>query len=135
MPLHHYASPKSLHPTYPKISGFPCPELYNPADFFLDVVSMDFRTQEVEADSKVRVKELAIAFQQHGGGVMDKVGTFGSVVCMSIYFCGVHVYMFQWCSEVHAVYVYVCMQALVLYVEKHTHTHTRCTSPSHIAGV
>lgn len=64
-------------------TGFPCPELYNPADFFLDVVSMDFRTTEVESDSRVRVKELAAAFQEHGGGMMDKV--WYPCVCICIH--------------------------------------------------
>lgn len=45
-------------------TGFPCPELYNPADFFLDVVSMDYRTPEVEADSRERVKQLAATFSE-----------------------------------------------------------------------
>lgn len=42
--------------------GFPCPEHFNPADFFLDVVSLDFRSPEAEEESRARVDGLAEAF-------------------------------------------------------------------------
>lgn len=35
--------------------GFRCPEHFNPADFFLDVISMDYRSPELETESRERV--------------------------------------------------------------------------------
>lgn len=37
---------------------FKCPVNYNPADFFLDVVSMDFRSKEAEESSRERIQLL-----------------------------------------------------------------------------
>lgn len=39
--------------------GFPCPDRFNPADFLLDVVSMDYRSTELETVSRERVRLLA----------------------------------------------------------------------------
>ncbi len=42
--------------------GFACPPHYNPADFFLDFVSMDYRTPEAEFDSRQRIALLSQAY-------------------------------------------------------------------------
>ena len=44
--------------------GLECPLEYNPGDYFLDVVSMDYRSPDAEADCRERVRLLADAFQQ-----------------------------------------------------------------------
>ena len=41
---------------------FACPVNFNPADFFLDVVSMDFRSKHAEDSSRARIKLLAERF-------------------------------------------------------------------------
>ena len=40
---------------------------FNPADFFLDVVSMDYRTPEAEAECRERVRLLAEIYTQTQG--------------------------------------------------------------------
>ena len=42
---------------------FECPVNFNPADFFLDVVSMDFRSKEAEDGSRERIQLLADRFE------------------------------------------------------------------------
>lgn len=39
--------------------GFLCPESFSPADFFLDVVSMDYRSSELEQTSRQRIRLIA----------------------------------------------------------------------------
>ncbi|KAK9828718.1 hypothetical protein WJX72_001697 [[Myrmecia] bisecta] len=46
--------------------GFVCPPQYNPADFFMDFVSMDYRTPEAETDSRERIELLAHAYRVAG---------------------------------------------------------------------
>lgn len=52
---------------------FECPTNFNPADFFLDVVSMDFRTKQAEDASRERIRLLADRFilerEEYEGGV------------------------------------------------------------------
>lgn len=38
--------------------GFMCPQRTNPADFFLDTITVDFRSDELKASSSARVKKL-----------------------------------------------------------------------------
>ena len=45
--------------------GFPCPDLFNPADYFLDVVSVDNRSPEEEKKSKQRIELLIKKFRQY----------------------------------------------------------------------
>ena len=45
-------------------SGFKCPLEFNPADFFLDVVSMDYRSKEAEIEARTRIDLLAAKFEQ-----------------------------------------------------------------------
>lgn len=46
--------------------GFPCPAEFNPADFFLDVVSPDHRSNDAETSSARRIELLSSHFQQEG---------------------------------------------------------------------
>ncbi len=39
--------------------GYPCPNLYNPADYFLDTLSPDTRTAEEDKESQSRIMSLA----------------------------------------------------------------------------
>ena len=45
--------------------GFKCPDLFNPADYFLDIVSVDNRSEEEEDRSKKRIEFLTDAFDKH----------------------------------------------------------------------
>lgn len=45
--------------------NFKCPNLYNPADFFLDLVSIDYRSSEERNKTTTTVYELANAFHTH----------------------------------------------------------------------
>ena len=54
--------------TYFGALGLECLPEYNPADFFLDVVSMDYRTPEAEAECRERVRLLAEVYSQSQGG-------------------------------------------------------------------
>ena len=57
----------TLQTTYFGALGLECLPEYNPADFFLDVVSMDYRTPEAEAECRERVRLLAeVYFQSQG---------------------------------------------------------------------
>ena len=47
-------------------AGFPCPEEFNPADFFLDLTSVDYRSTSVEEASKSRVLLLTDLFALEG---------------------------------------------------------------------
>lgn len=62
--------------------GFPCPAHYNPADFFLDVVSMDHRTQDAEASSRVRIELLAEEFKK-----MEDASGDDPKVCVCVCVC------------------------------------------------
>eukprot|EP00607_Mallomonas_marina_P006625 CAMPEP_0182436626 /NCGR_PEP_ID=MMETSP1167-20130531/82524_1 /TAXON_ID=2988 /ORGANISM="Mallomonas Sp, Strain CCMP3275" /LENGTH=500 /DNA_ID=CAMNT_0024628973 /DNA_START=253 /DNA_END=1752 /DNA_ORIENTATION=- len=43
--------------------GYPCPKYTNPADFLLDLTSIDFRTEESDLESRKRWNILVTAFQ------------------------------------------------------------------------
>jgi ATP-binding cassette subfamily G (WHITE) protein 2 len=51
--------------------GYPCPVQYNPADYFLDVLSMDYRTKEAEAETRARINALADKWNAAPSGVAD----------------------------------------------------------------
>jgi ABC-type multidrug transport system ATPase subunit/ABC-type multidrug transport system permease subunit len=42
---------------------FPCPIEFNPADFFLDIISMDYRSKTAEEESRKRIELLAGKFE------------------------------------------------------------------------
>mmetsp|Transcript_5075 Transcript_5075/g.5201 ORF Transcript_5075/g.5201 Transcript_5075/m.5201 type:complete len:659 (-) Transcript_5075:43-2019(-) len=50
---------------YFRESGYTCPDDFNPADFFLDVLSPDNRTPSLDATSSQRIEELAIKWQEY----------------------------------------------------------------------
>lgn len=45
-------------------SGFPMPRFFNPADFFLDILSPDSRSAELDAAANNRILQLAEAWKQ-----------------------------------------------------------------------
>ena len=45
--------------------GFPCPDLFNPADYFLDVVSIDNRSPEEEEKSRQRIELLTNKWKKY----------------------------------------------------------------------
>ncbi|GJQ09948.1 hypothetical protein GpartN1_g1739.t1 [Galdieria partita] len=46
--------------------GYPCPQHYNPADFFLDVISRDGRSKEAEQESQKKIEYLGNCFEKYG---------------------------------------------------------------------
>jgi ABC-type multidrug transport system permease subunit len=46
--------------------GYPCPVQFNPADFFLDLVSVDYRSEEAENVSRRRIELLTGVFATDG---------------------------------------------------------------------
>lgn len=52
--------------------GFVCPPFFNQADYYLDTISMDYRTPELEAATRARIQTLADAWakeeDQKGAG-------------------------------------------------------------------
>ena len=53
--------------------GYPCPSHYNPADFFLDVVSMDHRSPAAEEATRTRIADLADRYLLEGTGNVEEV--------------------------------------------------------------
>ena len=46
-------------------SGFVCPPNYNIADFYMDTISMDYRTEEASETQRKQIDTLVAAWQQH----------------------------------------------------------------------
>lgn len=61
-----YYGPADKATAYFSAAGFPCPSQFNPADFFLDVVSMDYRSPEAEVSSRQRIQLLAALNTKEG---------------------------------------------------------------------
>jgi ABC-type multidrug transport system ATPase subunit/ABC-type multidrug transport system permease subunit len=57
----YYGSAKSAVEFFTR-SCFECPVNFNPADFFLDVVSMDYRSKEAEDSSRKRIRLVSSYF-------------------------------------------------------------------------
>lgn len=57
-----YAGPADKMIEYFTKAGYALPENYNPADFVLDLVSMDVRTETLEEETKARIKVLGDLF-------------------------------------------------------------------------
>ncbi|KAG7673347.1 hypothetical protein Ndes2526B_g03213 [Nannochloris sp. 'desiccata'] len=53
-------------------AGFPCPAEFNPADFFLDVVSMDYRTPVEESSSRRRIQLLGDLYGSEGSKLSSR---------------------------------------------------------------
>eukprot|EP00039_Didymoeca_costata_P012713 m.184618 g.184618 ORF g.184618 m.184618 type:complete len:667 (-) comp15561_c0_seq2:148-2148(-) len=62
--------------------GFPCPANFNPADFMLDLVSPDYRSEQLTSESMARIDSVADSFEAntnlpaitHEDSVMTKGG-------------------------------------------------------------
>lgn len=50
-----------------KDQGYECPEYENPADFFLDLITIDQRSEQAREESTTRVKKLIAAWKQDEG--------------------------------------------------------------------
>eukprot|EP00834_Sanchytrium_tribonematis_P004320 NODE_206_length_12919_cov_0.381357.p2 type:complete len:548 gc:universal NODE_206_length_12919_cov_0.381357:8869-10512(+) len=46
-------------------NGFPCPENTNPANFFIDLITIDYRTEEKREKSENRINKLIENWKQH----------------------------------------------------------------------
>ena len=57
---------------YFSAANFVCPDNFNPADFFLDVVSMDYRSPEEEASSRRRIQLLGDLFINEGHSLTSR---------------------------------------------------------------
>lgn len=53
-----YSGPAAAAAAYFAAAGHPCPPAFNPADWLLDLTSLDCRSAAGEAASRRRVKEL-----------------------------------------------------------------------------
>lgn len=61
-----YSGPAAATAAHFAAAGHPCPQGFNPADWLLDVTSLDYRSAESEAASLQRVRELADLWAAHG---------------------------------------------------------------------
>jgi ABC-type multidrug transport system ATPase subunit len=60
-----YFGPAKAAVDYFASIGYPCPEHYNPADFFLDIISRDGRSKEAEQESQKKIEYLAQCFEKY----------------------------------------------------------------------
>ena len=60
--------------------GFPCPKGQNPAEFLVDLISVDFSSPENEAQSRARIGSLEEAFRKGLGAELAASGPQGSTV-------------------------------------------------------
>lgn len=60
-----YFGPASEAISYFDKLRFPSPESFNPSDFFLDLVSVDPRSRDLENDSVARIQYLADSYEEH----------------------------------------------------------------------
>ncbi|EGC36592.1 hypothetical protein DICPUDRAFT_5674, partial [Dictyostelium purpureum] len=61
-----YNGPSNEMVGYFSTIGYPCPKLENPADFFIDICSVDYRNQVLENESTQRLDQLVNSFQISG---------------------------------------------------------------------
>lgn len=57
-----YFGPASFATEYFARQGFPCPDTYNPADFFMDLLALDTRTPKLTRVSRARINKLAASY-------------------------------------------------------------------------
>jgi hypothetical protein len=62
-----FYGPASEATAYFGAQGHPCPPNYNPADFFLDLVSMDYRSKDAEEATRNRINTIADKWTSTGG--------------------------------------------------------------------
>ena len=55
--------------------GYDCPQHTNPADFALDMITIDLQQDQREAESRARVKKLVEEWETHGDGRLERVET------------------------------------------------------------
>lgn len=60
-----YFGPAHLAVGYFGQIGFTCPEHFNPADYFLDLLSPDSRSEDLETETRQRIRLLSDHFQTH----------------------------------------------------------------------
>ncbi|EDQ91083.1 uncharacterized protein MONBRDRAFT_23998 [Monosiga brevicollis MX1] len=60
----YMGSAKEAVPYFDRL-GYPSPKSYNPADWFLDLISLDARSAELESRTSKRIAYLADAFRKH----------------------------------------------------------------------
>lgn len=58
---------------YFKVLGFECPSLYNPADYYLDILSIDMKSVEGETTSKTRLAMFAKYWQAYHRSSNDEI--------------------------------------------------------------
>jgi ABC-type multidrug transport system ATPase subunit len=63
--------------------GYLCPPSFNPSDYFLDVLSPDSRTPELEAEADARITSLADAWADQERSIIDAMGPPKSSVDIS----------------------------------------------------
>jgi hypothetical protein len=61
-------------------AGFYCPQHFNPSDFYLDVLSPDSRTPELEQAADLRILGLAAAWQTRSPAVLASFGDVQSTI-------------------------------------------------------
>jgi hypothetical protein len=75
-----YFGPAAAATSWFAAAGFACPELFNPADFFLDVCSMDYRSPEAEAASRRRIGLLGDLYEREGAAAAPRAAVPASAV-------------------------------------------------------
>ncbi|KAJ2465302.1 hypothetical protein GGI03_002739 [Coemansia sp. RSA 2337] len=60
-----YFGPTASTIDYFSTLGYSCPVHENPADYFVDLMTLDYRSDEALNESKIRVAELAYCFMQY----------------------------------------------------------------------
>jgi ABC-type multidrug transport system ATPase subunit len=63
-----YSGPAENAVAYFADVGFPCAAFYNPSDFFLDLLSPDNRSPELEEASQARIQRLGDVWLERGAG-------------------------------------------------------------------
>jgi len=65
-----YAGTASSAKWYFEKHGYHCPDNFCPSDYFLDIISMDYRSPSLEAKTGKRIMMLADAWEQNGEGLV-----------------------------------------------------------------
>ncbi|KAJ2155977.1 hypothetical protein GGF46_005490 [Coemansia sp. RSA 552] len=73
-----YFGPTSSSIDYFSSIGYQCPMHENPADYFIDLMTLDYRTEEALANSRAQIKGLAEKFEE--SGMSDKASSKNSDV-------------------------------------------------------
>lgn len=80
--------------------------MFNPADYFLDVVSMDYRSPELERSTRTRIDRLAGKWEALQKPVLDQlqgqpVKTQAPPASDAHLLCGSDEYASSWCVTYH----------------------------------